>query len=70
MPEAMQNVITTIHDFLIGSDGQGGVFSWFRQFFSFVSNDSSGTMLTFVIAFPLCFLGVWIIKKLVRVKDT
>lgn len=45
-------------------------FLMFDEFMEFVENDDSKVMITFVVAFPLLFLGVWIIKKIIRVRDS
>ena len=65
MPQVMQNVIDNISTFL---SGIGNIIT--QDFMPLISNDESGVMLTFVVAFPLCFMGVWLIKKIIRVKDT
>lgn len=57
-------LIQNIQEFLAGAK------NCFLQFIDFVNNDSSGVMITFVVAFPLAFLGVWIINKIVHTKDT
>lgn len=64
MNEVMSNVISNISDFF---SGIGNIIT--VDFMPLLS-EPSGIMLTFIVAFPLCFLGVWIIKKIIRVKDT
>lgn len=63
MNEVMSNVISNISDFF------SGIGNIIRADFMPLLEEPSGIMLTFIVAFPLCFLGVWIIKKIIRVKD-
>lgn len=65
MSQIMQDVITNITQFL---SGVGNIIT--TKFIPFITGDESGVMMTFVVAFPLCYLGVWLIKKIIRVKDT
>lgn len=64
MNEVMSNVISNISDFF------SGIGNIITDDFMPLLSEPSGIMLTFIVAFPLCFLGVWIIKKIIRVKDT
>ena len=52
MSEIMQDVITNITEFL---SGVGNIIT--TKFIPFITGDESGVMLTFVVAFPLCYLG-------------
>lgn len=64
MSTVMSNLIDAIGQFF---SGIGDIIT--GDFMPLLS-EPSGVMLTFVVAFPLCFLGVWLIKKIIRVKDT
>ena len=64
--------MSTVMSNLIDSIGQffSGIGDIITDDFIPLLSEPSGVMLTFVVAFPLCFLGVWLIKKIIRVKDT
>lgn len=64
--------MSTVMSNLIDSIGQffSGISDIITDDFMPLLSEPSGVMLTFVVAFPLCFLGVWLIKKIIRVKDT
>lgn len=64
MGSVMSNLIDEITDFF------SGVGDIINDDFLPLLNEPSGVMLTFIVAFPLCFLGVWLIKKIIRVHDS
>lgn len=47
-----------------------GVVDIFVSFFDEVQNDDSRVLVTFVVGAPLAFLGVHLINRIIRTKDS
>lgn len=58
-----QNVVNALSNFF------SLIVFGFNSLIGAIDDDDSMVLLTFIVAFPLAFLGVWIIKKIIRVKD-
>lgn len=42
--------------------------SWMGQFLSEITSDTSGVLVTFVVALPLVGLGIGLLKRLISVR--
>ena len=63
MPQALQNVLNTLSNFFTFAKDS------YLELLDAINADDSKVLLTFVVAFPLCYLGAWILKKLIRIHD-
>ena len=58
----MSDIITAVTTFVNGAIG------WMGSFLSEITSDTSGVLMTFVVALPLVGLGVGLLKRLISVR--
>lgn len=58
----MSTIISNVTTFVTGAVG------WMGQFLGEITSDTSGVLMTFVVALPLVGLGVGLLKRLISVR--